>query len=1057
MERRQRPTVIPPYDSRYRPSVENSQSGVYSDNDEWRHLQAQDARVGSSQRLDFRGSSIPENVAFIPQQGGVQYGGSHSQHGGIHHGMLQHQGPIQHDGHPRNLPQHRGTRLGDPLLDMPHLGGAQQGGPDPGMPQHRGPDPGMPQHRGPDPGMPQHRGPDPGMPQHRGPDPGMPQHRGPDPGMPQHRGPDPGMPQHRGPDPGMPQHRGPDPGMPQHRGPHPEVPPHRGLHPGMPQHIQPHPGVPQFGGQHPGVPQHREQHPGVPQHREQHPGVPQFGGPHPGVPHHGGTNPGVPQHGGPPNLQPNMPQHGEAQPVSTLHGEFQFNKSQVFFSQENRQSGRSHYVDSNLGMCAGSLSQVSKPGAPHHDNSQAGMYQHRDNKAFVSTHVNSQSGISQPMSYQCKPSQHMTFHNTQPTPPSNIQHGTTSLPCVSPQPLLAHRAPSPHYNSIPQNIPRHFPDPASSATLLPFNAIHGEDAVLGGRGMSDIHKPAQVLENFLHHEREKVQNEKSRYQDIYNEHKENVHFHPDGKPAQIREPFVHFERTYVSKEGQFTRQDMQGDYNSLSKDMSDPQKYGPVLYQHGLKMQGDGNYLHRNIPNLQTEGPFMQQQQQQKDLQRSQSLFQQDGPNIQRDGPFLHEHGQRAPNTHMDEPVLYQHGPNVMQEGLFRPQDISNLESRDALLHQDNARDVCNTHSDCGKPPWKDQSSNHTVSNSDNFFRQWLSNFLAQRRKNLSSKPEPAIVLSIKDARELVYGTFRLLAQLTDLCKSLEQSTENVDSWTQNYQKAANVRAELEKRMKTLEKPQYIEDIKKKLDKIRKKRLRQQRLKQGTEEDKQKAELAAEKEARIDRWRMQRVHEVEEKKRERELKAAADSVLSEVRKKQADAKKMLDVLRSLEKLRKLRKEAAARKGVYPLPSDDETFENHIRRLRAMVHKRTALYDAEERALRVILEGEQEEERQREKEKRLKKERGKLLKQQEEVDSILFGDPDPLPPLHPLQPFRQYHLQAEHSVVSLVHIRHEWDQFLASAEHPDASSIPRGWILPVPPTSDTWATALQQSE
>lgn len=47
---------------------------------------------------------------------------------------------------------------------------------------------------------------------------------------------------------------------------------------------------------------------------------------------------------------------------------------------------------------------------------------------------------------------------------------------------------------------------------------------------------------------------------------------------------------------------------------------------------------------------------------------------------------------------------------------------------------------------------------------------------------------------------------------------------------------------------------------------------------------------------------------EQELKAAADGVLSEVRKKQSDTKRMVDILRALEKLRKLRKEAAARKG-----------------------------------------------------------------------------------------------------------------------------------------------------
>lgn len=37
-------------------------------------------------------------------------------------------------------------------------------------------------------------------------------------------------------------------------------------------------------------------------------------------------------------------------------------------------------------------------------------------------------------------------------------------------------------------------------------------------------------------------------------------------------------------------------------------------------------------------------------------------------------------------------------------------------------------------------------------------------------------------------------------------------------------------------------------------------------------------------------------------------MLSEVRKKQSDAKKMVDILKALEKLRKLRKEAASRKG-----------------------------------------------------------------------------------------------------------------------------------------------------
>ncbi|XP_072258737.1 programmed cell death protein 7 [Pyxicephalus adspersus] len=343
-------------------------------------------------------------------------------------------------------------------------------------------------------------------------------------------------------------------------------------------------------------------------------------------------------------------------------------------------------------------------------------------------------------------------------------------------------------------------------------------------------------------------------------------------------------------------------------------------------------------------------------------------------------------------------------------------------------------------------------------FQRWLFSFLACRRNNLPPKPDSKQSVSLPEARDLIYGALNLVSQLRSLCQLLENSKEEGPSWAQDYEKAKEIKWNLAKKIKELEKPGFMECVKIKLDRVRKKRLRSQRRRQAKEEEeKEAAERMAEREAEIDSWRMQCVQKVEEKKKERELKAAADSVLGEVRKKQADAKKMLDMLKSLEKLRKLRKEAALRKGVNPPPSRDETFSNHITRLRSLVHKRTALYDAEERALRVILEGEQEEERQREKDKRLKKQREKILQQQRELDSILFGDDDPLPSFHPLQPFRQYYLQAEHSVVSLVHIRREWDQFLAPPDHPDASSIPRGWVLPMPPSSEIWATALKPVE
>uniref|UniRef100_A0ACB8E4Z4 Programmed cell death protein 7 n=1 Tax=Sphaerodactylus townsendi TaxID=933632 RepID=A0ACB8E4Z4_9SAUR len=107
----------------------------------------------------------------------------------------------------------------------------------------------------------------------------------------------------------------------------------------------------------------------------------------------------------------------------------------------------------------------------------------------------------------------------------------------------------------------------------------------------------------------------------------------------------------------------------------------------------------------------------------------------------------------------------------------------------------------------------------------------------------------------------------------------------------------------------------------------------------------------------------------------------------------------------------------------------------------------------MLEGEQEEERKRELEKKEKKEKEKLLQQKREMDSKLFGDPEEFPLHHFLEPFRQYYLQAEYSVPALIQIRHGWDRFLVPADHPEGSFIPPGWVLPSPPSSDVWGTAV----
>lgn len=52
--------------------------------------------------------------------------------------------------------------------------------------------------------------------------------------------------------------------------------------------------------------------------------------------------------------------------------------------------------------------------------------------------------------------------------------------------------------------------------------------------------------------------------------------------------------------------------------------------------------------------------------------------------------------------------------------------------------------------------------------------------------------------------------------------------------------------------------------------------------------------------------------------------------------------------------------------------------------RTTVYSSEEKALMVMLEGEQEEERRIEREKQVKNEREKWLQRKQSVDAMLFG-------------------------------------------------------------------------
>jgi len=42
-------------------------------------------------------------------------------------------------------------------------------------------------------------------------------------------------------------------------------------------------------------------------------------------------------------------------------------------------------------------------------------------------------------------------------------------------------------------------------------------------------------------------------------------------------------------------------------------------------------------------------------------------------------------------------------------------------------------------------------------------------------------------------------------------------------------------------------------------------------------------------------------------------------------------------------------------------------------------------------------------------------------------------------------------------RHGWDAYLVDEENEEGSSIPNGWIVPVTPSNEIWATALKENQ
>ncbi|XP_028258541.1 programmed cell death protein 7 isoform X2 [Parambassis ranga] len=340
---------------------------------------------------------------------------------------------------------------------------------------------------------------------------------------------------------------------------------------------------------------------------------------------------------------------------------------------------------------------------------------------------------------------------------------------------------------------------------------------------------------------------------------------------------------------------------------------------------------------------------------------------------------------------------------------------------------------------------------------QWLKSFFKTRdetSRTPQTQRQQTELGSVSSFRTALYGATRLVSQLEESCHVLKLNLYNDSLWTNPYLKALRVKKELQHIAELTNNTACYHQLKAYMSRVGRRRARKRKARKELHVREKHAEnRRSEKEAAIDKWRLKEIQEVQERKKEQEMKLAADSVLCEVRKKQVDVKRIQDILKSLEKLRRLRKEATARKGII-IDQSDKVFGDRLEQIRATMRRRTAIYLAEKKALMVMLEGEQEEERKREQEKRVMKERERQLQWKQRLTSVLFGEPKAE---GVLQPLWDYYSQAEQSIHTLIRIRNDWDKFVVAPDHPDGSFVPQRWILPEPPSNYSWASVLQMAD
>jgi len=314
-----------------------------------------------------------------------------------------------------------------------------------------------------------------------------------------------------------------------------------------------------------------------------------------------------------------------------------------------------------------------------------------------------------------------------------------------------------------------------------------------------------------------------------------------------------------------------------------------------------------------------------------------------------------------------------------------------------------------------------------------------------SKKVKPATnVVHIPEAKSSLRNCLHVLNKLENLQEFLRQNASTMSSidWKKKTMEIGLIKDEFSKLISKFENPDVMIQLRKTVEKRRKKRESQKRRrKQHTENMSQMHENRRKAHKEIDQWLENMKDGVERAKMEENMKKDADCVLAEVTKKKSDARKSLTLISSLVKLRQVREHAAIQRGEKVSLEDRAAFakvSDHLTKIWNDAHR---VYSKEEQGLRVMLEQNAAEDTNA---ARAAKER----KITQEWEMALFG-----PKCIPSPAFWGL-TSAEKDLETFIAIRRSWDTFLTEPSNENGSKIPMGWVLPNPHAHERWTKYLQ---